>query len=72
MLSACTPVVQIEYVTTPLSHDVRPLLPKISAQELACLDKVTYQKLFDRQRLITSYARDLEVIIDSTKLEVKK
>jgi len=74
MLVSCTPeIIKTEYVTTPLSHDARPILPKITAQELACLDKVTYQKLFDRQRLITTYAIDLEAIIDSTNpTELKK
>jgi hypothetical protein len=71
-LVACAPIIKKEYITTPLTHDQRPVLPKITAQELACLDKVTYQKLFDRQRLITEYAIDLESIIDSTKQEPKK
>jgi len=72
MLVACTPAIQTEYITTPLSHDPRPLLPKITSQELACLDKVTYQKLFDRQRLIINYVIDIEAVVDSTKPAVKK
>lgn len=72
MLVACTPVIQTQYITTQLSHDTRPMLPKITAQELACLDKLTYQKLFDRQRLISEYAINLEAIIDSTKPTVDK
>jgi hypothetical protein len=66
-LTACTPVIQTEYVTQPLTHDPRPVLPKISAQELQCLSDETYQKLFDRQRLVVEYASSLEAILDSTK-----
>lgn len=65
-LSACAPVIQKEYVNVELTHEPRPLLPKLTAQELACLDKVTYQKLFDRERLIVGYTKTLEALIEST------
>ena len=34
-----------------------------------CIDQSTYQKLYDRQRLIKDYAIVLEAIIDSTQDE---
>lgn len=64
-LLGCAP--KIEYVTVPLDRPERPVLPRISDAELRCLDKETYQKLFDRYRLVKEYAITLEAIIDSTK-----
>lgn len=71
LLVACTPTIQTQYVTRPIDRPVRPALPKILAQELDCLTEPTYQKLYDRQRLLTDYAVTLETIIDSTKPVVK-
>jgi hypothetical protein len=67
IISSCAPVIEKQYVTTELHHDPRPVLPKIAPAELQCLTQQTYQKLYDRQRLITDYAITLEAIIDSTK-----
>lgn len=62
----CTPVIQKEYITVQLKSEPRPVLPKIASEELMCLSQDTYQKLYDRQRLITGYAITLESIISST------
>lgn len=64
-LTACTPATQ--YVVVELHRPVRPVLPKIKASELQCLSQDSYQRLYDRQRLITEYALTMEKIIDSTK-----
>ena len=64
LLAACAP--EIQYRVLPLARPERPVLPKIKAQELTCIDQSTYQKLYDRQRLIKDYAIVLEAIIDST------
>jgi hypothetical protein len=69
-LGGCTPVVTTKYITTQLTHEPRPVLPKVSSSEISCLSKETYQKLYDRQRLIGSYAVTLETIIDSTKKDI--
>lgn len=63
-LPSCAPTVT-RYVKVPLSHEQRPILPKISANDLECLSQATYQKLYDRQRLLTDYAVTLEALIDS-------
>jgi hypothetical protein len=62
----CT-TIETRYVTTQLSRPERPVLPKIKGSELQCVPQETYQKLYDRQRLITEYAIKLETIVDSTK-----
>jgi hypothetical protein len=59
--------IETRYVTTELSRPERPVLPKIKGSELQCVPQETYQKLYDRQRIITEYAVKLETIIDSTK-----
>jgi hypothetical protein len=64
--SGCVPTVQTKYIQIELQHDPRPVLPSIGSEELSCLTQGTVQKLYDRQRLITSYAITLETIIDST------
>lgn len=65
LLSGCSPIIQ--YVTVPLDRPERPALPRISDAELQCLDRQTYQKLYDRYRLVKEYAVTLEAIIDSTQ-----
>ena len=65
-VSGCAPEIQTVYITQPLHHPSRPVLPKIKAADLQCLNQNDYQKLYDRQRLITDYAIMLEAIIDST------
>lgn len=70
VLYGCTPVVRTEYITTQLTHEPRPILPKVNAAELSCLSKDVYQRLYDRQRLITNYAVLLEKIIESTQPDV--
>jgi hypothetical protein len=67
LLISCTPVIETRYIIQPLTHEPRPVLPKIKASELECLSQDTYQKLADRQRLISSYAITLEAIIESTQ-----
>lgn len=71
-VSGCTPQIQTVYKVQPLHHPSRPILPKVKAGELQCLDQPTFQKLYDRQRLITDYAVTLESIIDSTVEPVEK
>lgn len=66
-LTGCIdPVIQTEYVTVELPRPARPVLPRISGKDLACLAQDAYQRLYDRQRAITDYAATLEAIIDST------
>jgi len=67
LLAACAP--EIQYRVLPLDRPERPVLPKIKAEELMCIDQSIYQKLYDRQRLIKDYAIVLEAIIDSTQDE---
>ncbi len=52
---------------TALPLPVRPVLPAIKADELACLSDDTYLRLAARNRLQRQYAERLEVIIKSTR-----
>lgn len=65
MVMGCTET-RIKYVQAELTHDPRPVLPKITGKELECLSSSTYHRLYERQRLIVDYAETLETIIDST------
>lgn len=67
LLTGCEPVIQARYLKQELTRPERPVLPRIKADEIECLSQPTYQKLYDRQRLITDYAITLETIIDATK-----
>lgn len=66
VLASCAPVIQTKVIPCELSRPERPVLPKIKASQLQCLDLQTYQALYDRQRVTTDYAIELETIIDST------
>lgn len=71
-LAACTPTVDVRYVTRELTRPPRPVLPKVAEADLSCVSQDTYQKLYDRQRLISEYAKTLEAIVDSTKPKLEK
>lgn len=64
-LGGCTREVVV-HVSEPLPLPVRPVLPGVSAEELACLSDEAYAKLAERQRLRRQYCEELEVIIQST------
>lgn len=42
---------------------MRPLLPKVSASKLECLDDETYARLELRQRLLMQYVDRLRVLL---------
>jgi len=65
LLAGCT-TTETKYIKVRLTHDPRPTLPKISSDELKCLSQQTYQKLYDRERLIHGWAVGMETTIDST------
>ena len=70
LLAGCT---EIQYIPIDLSTQLRekPLLPKIKASELSCITQDTYQKLYDRERLIREDALTCRAIIETTKRETK-
>ena len=51
----------------PLPVPERPVLPRVTAQELQCLSDATYEKLVRRHQLLRDYAEDLETIIEATQ-----
>ncbi|WP_426994450.1 hypothetical protein [Methylomonas sp. CM2] len=69
LLTGCAPEIRTVTVPAVLHRPARPVLPKVSAAELECVAVDVYQRLYDRQRLITDYAVTLETIIDSTQPE---
>lgn len=72
-MAGCAPVIQKEYIAQELHIDPKPVLPKVTADELQCLSKDVYQRLYDRQRLLIEDDLVCRAIIDSTKpMEIKK
>jgi len=63
-LSACEP--RVVYKTIPLPLPVRPNLPKITSDDLACVKQDVYEKFVKRELLIRHYCEKLELIIKST------
>lgn len=66
LLTACASEPIVIYKQVELTRPSHPVLPKITRDELNCLSQSTYQKLYDRNRLLREYAQQLDVIIDST------
>ena len=66
IITACS-ADRVRYVTAPLTLPVKPVLPAVSADEIACLSDEAVWKLVERQRLRREYVEELEVIILSTQ-----
>ena len=71
-LTGCAPNVQTVFLPFELTRPPKPLVPRITAGDLACNSKDVVQKIMDRDRIISDYANLLATIIDSTKQEVLK
>ena len=71
VISGCVyrtpPKMEYVYVSVPLTHEPRPQLPKVGADELSCLSTETKNTLITRDTLMKNYMEQLEVTIDSTK-----
>jgi len=64
LLSACSqPLRQ----AVPLERPERPLLPRLTSEDLQCLSTDAYLRLVARDTLRRQYAERLEIIIDSTR-----
>jgi hypothetical protein len=48
----------------------RPVLPRIQETELRCLTQPTYDRLYERQRLVREYSETCEAIVRSTAPKV--
>jgi hypothetical protein len=70
--SACSTVPEVRYVTRPLTAPARPVLPRVSAEDMSCLTDQAYRKLVERERLRREYSEDLEAIIRSTQQAIPK
>jgi hypothetical protein len=72
MLIGCQKHVEVQYVPVDLSMQLKhkPFLPKVFSGELQCLKQETYQKLYDRERLIKEDALSCRAIVESTKQTV--
>ena len=57
----------VRYVPAPLETPPRPILPRIEAERLQCIDDATYRALVERDRLRREYAERLEALIESTQ-----
>ena len=67
LLAGCTPTIQTVYLPVELTKPPKPLVPRITAADLACNSQAVVQKIMDRDRIISDYANLLGAIIDSTK-----
>ena len=67
LLGCTTPVQPPPVIQLELPLPVRPVLPILKAEELACLSGDAYARLAARNRMQRQYAEDLEVIIKSTR-----
>lgn len=68
LLAGCAPDVRVVPVPVDLTGrlPVRPVLPTVTAEEVACLTEPAYQRLYDRQRLLREYAEQCEAIVKAT------
>lgn len=57
---------EVRYVIDPLPLPARPVLPALSADDLACISIDAYHRLVERERLRREYAEKLEEIIKAT------
>lgn len=67
--SGCATPPDVGYVTQPLPLPARPVLPRLTATDLACLPDDAYRRLVERERLRREYAEELEAIIRATHHE---
>jgi hypothetical protein len=65
VIPGCSPQ-PTRYVSEPLPLPVRPVLPALSANDIACLSDDTYKRLLARDLLRRQYAEELEAIIRAT------
>ncbi|MEJ1496343.1 MAG: hypothetical protein RPU13_07615 [Candidatus Sedimenticola sp. (ex Thyasira tokunagai)] len=63
--SGCSSTPEVRYVAQPLPMPQRPLLPALSADDLACITNDAYYRLVQRNRLRREYAEELEAIIQA-------
>lgn len=62
-LTGC-PKPEVVYQSVPtMAVPMRPILPKIKADELRCVNDATYAKLEQRQRLLMQYVDRLRVML---------
>lgn len=64
LLIGCTQ--QPVYTQVELPLPPRPLLPSVTAADLACLPDDTYKRLVSRERAILDHTNILEAVIKST------
>lgn len=74
VLAGCAWPTRTELVCPDVPTIVRPALPAISAEDLACMTDDAYRRLLDRDRLRREYAEEQEVVLHQirTKCEEMK
>jgi hypothetical protein len=65
VLPACSPAT-VRYVSEPLSLPPPPVLPALTADDLACLSDDAYRRLVLRDMQRRQYAETLQAIIRAT------
>lgn len=68
-LAGCASQPEVRYVTEPLPLPARPVLPRLSAEDVACLSEDAYRRLVERDMGRRHYAEELEAVIRSTHTE---
>lgn len=65
-LVGCTSAPEVRYIQEPLALPPRPVLPRLSADDVQCLTDDAYRRLVARDIGRRQYAEQLEAIIQST------
>ncbi len=65
-LVGCSVAPEIRYIQEPLTLPPRPVLPRLSADDVQCLTDDAYRRLVERDMYRRQYAEELEAIIRST------
>lgn len=66
-MAGCVCQPEVRHIVEPLPLPSRPLLPALTADDLACLSDDAYRRLVERDMLRRHYAEELEAIIRSTR-----
>ena len=68
-LAGCTSAPEVRYIQEPLTLPPRPVLPRLSADDVQCLTADAYRRLVTRDMGRRQYAEELEAVIRSTQGE---
>jgi len=62
----------VRHVPVALPKPIKPVLPAIKAEAVACLSNAAYADIVERDRLRKNYAEECIAIIDANNAGIKK